>query len=162
MLIKSISIPIVAGLHIVLLLLGILVTQESLAVSVGNAKPYQVKAVYLYNFFYFIYWPEPINSREDFYICLLGEDPFRKALDYVVDKNNKKSLKIKRLNKVTKADDCQILFIADSERENLATIFEYLHNKPILTVSDIPEFIEKGGMIKFYRTDLKSKKYVKL
>jgi len=41
----------------------------------------------------------------------------------------------------------------------LRAVFDFLKNKPLLTVSDIPQFIESGGMLKFY---LNRKRQVRL
>jgi hypothetical protein len=45
--------------------------------------------------------------------------------------------------------ECRILFISPSERGALAKIFEVLEGSAILTVSDMPEFAERGGAIQF-------------
>jgi hypothetical protein len=126
--------------------------QHSVAAPKETVKEYQVKAVYLYNFSHFIYWPDKLlEEKSQFYICVLGKNPFNNVLDYVASKEkfNDKPIKIKQFDNVKEIDECQILFISQSEKANLQSIFEQL-DKHILTVSDIPDFIEQGGMIKFY------------
>ena len=48
---------------------------------------------------------------------------------------------------VSDAEACQILFISTSEEERLRAILHYLHERPILTVADIPNFARVGGII---------------
>jgi hypothetical protein len=43
--------------------------------------------------------------------------------------------------------DCQILFLSNSERSRLSAILVQVQNLPI--VSDVPDFVERGGMIQF-------------
>jgi hypothetical protein len=113
-----------------------------------------VKAVFLYNFANFIKWPEKaFNSENDpFYICVHGKDPFKKNLDIAVqgEKIQGRHILIKRSTGLTDLLDCQILFISDSEANNLRNILREIGTKPILTVSDVVDFAELGGMIEFY------------
>jgi hypothetical protein len=45
--------------------------------------------------------------------------------------------------------DCQILFISSSEAKRLNKIIEALDKSAVLTVSDIPQFSQRRGMIQF-------------
>ena len=44
---------------------------------------------------------------------------------------------------------CHILFISSSEEGNLSKILEALKNLSILTVGEMKQFVESGGMINF-------------
>lgn len=126
--------------------------QYSVAAPKETIKEYQVKAVYLYNFSHFIHWPDKFfEEKPQFYICVLGKNPFSNILEYVASKEkfNDKPIAVKQFDNIEEMDECQILFISQSEKSVLQSIFEQL-GKHILTVSDIPDFIEQGGMIKFY------------
>ncbi|RKZ37069.1 MAG: hypothetical protein DRQ41_13685, partial [Gammaproteobacteria bacterium] len=54
------------------------------------AKEYQIKSVFLYNFSYFIKWPETVFSSNDapFHFCILGEDLFKRGIDLAVKHEN--------------------------------------------------------------------------
>lgn len=150
--------------YVVLLssLLCLVIYHNSLAASKEQAKEYQVKAVYLYNFSHFIHWPDTLMlSKNVFNICILGDNPFHNTLEYVVGKEKfkEKPIKVDYFSNVVDVDECQILFISQSEQGQLKTIFEHLQYKPILTVSDMSDFVELGGMIKFY---LNRKRQVRL
>ncbi|WP_353570545.1 YfiR family protein [Candidatus Albibeggiatoa sp. nov. BB20] len=120
------------------------------------AKEYQIKAVFLFNFVNFVSWPRSAfdNKSEPFSICVIGTDPFGIYLDFTTEGQTAKGgrgLKIKRLkDNVQDIRNCHILFISDSEQNNLNTILEKTRDLAILTVSDIDNFVKKGGMVKFF------------
>jgi hypothetical protein len=119
----------------------------------GQEKPgeYQVKAAYLYNFGRFVEWPTRVTtaSTGSFTICVLGEDPFGQALDATLAGETRGNQKVaaRRISSPQESVDCQILFIGSSEAKRLNKIVEALGNSAVLTVSDIPQFSRRGGMI---------------
>ena len=117
------------------------------------ATEYQVKAAYLYNFGKFVAWPDKgeMGKGQPFEICVLGEDPFGAALDTVVagETISGKDVATKRITNPREIDDCRILFISSSEGGRLTDILGALDRTSVLTVSDIPQFSQRGGMIQF-------------
>jgi hypothetical protein len=111
-------------------------------------QEYAVKAAYLYNFGKFAKWPSETPS---FNICLLGKDPFGSSLDRTVagESIDGKPIAVRRLNDLGAVRDCEILFVSSSERGRMAWVLAQVQNLPILTVSDAPEFLDRGGMIQF-------------
>lgn len=120
------------------------------------AQEYQIKAVFLFNFVNFITWPDKSfkQDSEPFRICVLGEDPFGVVLDVTVEKHlvEGRTLKIIRLKEVMAGKICQILFISELEPSRQKDILKIIRNLnlPILTVGDTDDFIQAGGMIKFF------------
>lgn len=112
-----------------------------------------MKAAYLYNFSRFIEWPtrSAAESREPFAICVLGKDPFGSVLDDTMSgqAGGAQSLVAKRLTNPQDALACSILFVGESEEDHLKEILAVLGKASVLTVSDIPRFSERGGMIEF-------------
>jgi hypothetical protein len=119
----------------------------------GQEKPgeYQVKAAYLYNFGRFVEWPARVAtaSTGSFTICVLGEDPFGPALDTTLagEMIGNQKVAARRISSLQESVDCQILFISSSEAKRLNKIIEALGNSAVLTVSDIPQFSQRRGMI---------------
>lgn len=114
---------------------------------------YEVKAVYLFNFSELMTWPESFdNSNTSIQICVFGQNPFGNFLNQLEGKNiNGRMLHFFNIkHDLTKTSYCQILFISRSEKGSLADILEYTQKYPILTVSDMDEFVIQGGMIQFY------------
>ncbi len=122
--------------------------------AVGAAEEYEIKSVYLFNLGNFIHWSEAVFSQsKTFEICILGINPFGKNLEYVIQ--NRQTLQklpvvIKDNRQFTEKDSCHILFISESAKDQIATLLPALKMKAVLTVSDIDNFIEQGGMVQFF------------
>jgi hypothetical protein len=114
---------------------------------------YQVKATYLYNFGRFVQWPPNATAAkgDSFSICILGQDPFGATLDSTVagEMLDGKPLAVKRISTARNAGECRILFISSTEENHLKEILVALDESGILTVSDMPAFSRRGGMIQF-------------
>ncbi len=128
------------------------------AQEIDQAKAIKVKAAYLYNFAKFIEWPEDTFEEEKapFIIGVLGNGPFGRVLDDTVrgKKIAQRPVKIRRFRTSevadrTKLKGCHILYVCSSQRNRLKEILLEVNARPILLVSDIPEFARNGGMIGF-------------
>ncbi len=117
-----------------------------------KVSEYQVKAAYLYNFGKFVKWPESMADKSKFFaVCVLGQDPFGSTLDSIMagEELEGKHLVVKRISAAQEADDCRILFISANEESHLKEILQTIDESGVLTVSDIPSFSRRGGMIEF-------------
>jgi hypothetical protein len=120
-----------------------------------NAKPtdYEVKAAYLYNFGRFVEWPAKAAEAQtdSFAICVLGQDPFGPVLNTALSKETiaGKSVVVKRLPAPDATMNCRVLFISSSEDNRLKQILISLGGASVLTVSDLPQFTRRGGMVQF-------------
>jgi hypothetical protein len=112
---------------------------------------YHVKAAYLANFGRFVEWPPQPAAAEGqpFNVCVLGDDPFGPALDAALagEAINRAPLRARRIAKPRDASNCRILYISLSEDTRLKPILADLGSTSVLTVSDIPQFAKRGGMI---------------
>jgi len=123
-----------------------------------EAKPteYEVEAAYLFNFGKFVAWPaaaQPADSR--FLICVLGTDPFGPVLDRTISGETVRGRPVQtmRITRPQDAAGCSILYISGSESGRLSKILSVIQGAPVLTVSDLPDFVEQGGMIQFVLHD---------
>jgi hypothetical protein len=113
---------------------------------------YAIKAAYLFNFSKFVEWPaSQAHPSDSFVIGVVGKDPFGKELK---DQFTSQIVQDKKLvfHHVTNVEDvahCHILFIPSSESEALGKILGALENTPVLTVSDMDRFVQRGGMVGF-------------
>jgi hypothetical protein len=118
-----------------------------------KVSEYQVKATYLYNFGRFVQWPSNATAAkgDSFSICILGQDPFGPTLDSMLagETLDSKPLAVKRISTPRDAGECRILFISSTEENHLKEILVALDESGILTVSDMPAFSRRGGMIQF-------------
>ena len=128
---------------------------SSVILLAQQQKPseYQVKATYLYNFGRFIKWPNsiPASKGDSFSVCVLGQDPFGSILDSTLagESLDSKPVVLHRFSKPQDAADCRILFISSNEEKHLSEILATLDENGVLTVSDMPGFARRGGMIQF-------------
>ncbi len=139
---------IAVGLAVALLVPG------PLAAAPTPSREFQVKAVFLFNFTQFVLWPQTAfeHARTPLCIAVLGEDPFGSALDEAVagEMVRNRPVVIARFARVSDVRDCHVLYIAGSEAANTDHILAQLSGKPILTVSDLPRFAERGGVVRFF------------
>jgi hypothetical protein len=138
-----------------------LVLAVSLLCFAQANKPgeYQVKAAYLYNFGKFVNWPSsftPLN-KNSFVICILGQDPFGSVLESTVagERVSGKPVELRRISRKQDATSCRVLFISSSERDRLEEVLTDFAPINILTVSDMPNFTSRGGIIQFVVLDNK-------
>lgn len=120
----------------------------------ARSQPTQrdVEAAYLYQFGNFVHWPSNASKADRpkaFYVCVLGADPFGNVLDKTLSGSTMNGLPMaaRRIASVRDARSCEILYIGTSG--NLEADLAALRDVPVLTVSDIPDFVSRGGMIQF-------------
>jgi hypothetical protein len=118
-----------------------------------SPKPtdYDVKAAYLYNFGRFVEWPLKAAQDGSFTVCILGQDPFGPTLDATLSGETigGKTVVAKRISGPEESGGCQILFLSLTEGSHLNKIISAVNKEPVLTVSDMPQFAQRGGMIQF-------------
>ena len=133
---------------------GLVAGAESLAPTM-----HQVEAAFLFNFAKFVTWPDDAfrRSEDSLIIGVLGEDPVGVILEETVrDKTIMgKKLAVKRFMRVQDAVKSHILFLSSSEESHLPQILKGLERATVLTVSDMEQFAERGGMIAFTVEDQK-------
>lgn len=133
-------------------------------------REYQIKAAFLYNFVKFTNWPgeqaadsdEPnaIDGNEPMTIGIIGKDPFGDAFEPIKDKRIKgRKILLKRFKELEESGPskeqlealrkCYLLFVCRSQKEQLKEIIDSVKDCPVLTVGDMGDFLESGGMINF-------------
>lgn len=129
------------------------VGQERVFSQIAEAKAipeYLVKSAMLYHFARFTNWPKGTFYEPDlpYRFCVVGQDPFGPDLDALVEETiRNRDIVTTRLRKIQHAKDCHLLFIARSEEGHLSEIFDQLAGRPILTIADMPDFANNGGII---------------
>jgi len=141
-----------------------LLTLALLVVLLGraNAEPAtekQLKSVFLYNFTMYVSWPPEAfdGAGAPLSVCVLGADPFGTVLDDTLrgETVNARKLSARRVSRVDEVSSCQILFISDSEAGELPALLKALAGKPVLTVGEMDQFAEHGGMIELRKVQSK-------
>jgi hypothetical protein len=134
------------------LALGATVARTS-ALEEVRPSEYQVKAAFIYNFAKFVEWPadRPIPEDEPFVITVLGQDPFGGVLDESLRGKSVagRQVKVRRVTRTEEVGHSEILFISDSEGEQLPRILKQFERDAVLTVGEMDGFAERGGVIRF-------------
>jgi hypothetical protein len=124
------------------------------AVPAAVSKEYQVKAAFLFRFAQFVEWPESAFADERSPICIgvLGDDPFGSSLEEMVSGESvgRRSFVVRRFREPEEIGACHLLFVGRSEERRLPEVFAHLRSAGVLSVSDIEDFAQLGGVIRFY------------
>lgn len=119
----------------------------------AGSTEYDVKAAFLLNFGKFIEWPKAAlaSASDQFNICVIGKDPFGDRLERVVSGEtiNGKRPHLQRLAEGDAMTDCHIAFVGASSSSSVTAIIKRSKGASTLTVGEMPQFTELGGMIQF-------------
>lgn len=93
-----------------------------------------LKAAFLYNFALYTEWPALGPAFE---ICIVGKDALGDALDALGTKAVAgRPIHIRRLAGTEVPDECNLLFIAAAESDQLGKLLAPLASRPLLTVAE--------------------------
>ena len=133
--------------YLMLVILGIFTFWSS--GSHAQTDESRVKALWVHTLMSYIKWNN--NSKSDKTICTRGLDRTYHFLKEVQDEK-KTSYKFKETGSNSSLDECNLLYIATSEANNITSILNSVDSKNIVTVSDIKGFAEDGGIIELSHT----------
>jgi hypothetical protein len=126
----------------------------SVAVPAQEANEQLVKVAFIYNFAKFTTWPDSVftDAGAPVTLCVVGKHEFGDAFDSVQGKSvGGRTVIVKYLNVYRNKDDCQVVYVAPSEKARLARIVSTGKETHALTVSDMDGFTESGGIIRMMR-----------
>jgi hypothetical protein len=134
------------------LLCLLLVVPVSMRVDAAQpaSAEYQLKTALIYKLTKFVKWPNG-SELEKFSICILGEDYFGSSINALEEREvNGLPIVIRRFAQSESVDHrCRVLFVSDSKQAFVESILQNYAKLPILTISDMDDFSEKGGIIQF-------------
>jgi hypothetical protein len=114
------------------------------------ASQTDVEAVYLYNFARFVRWPAEAEHNT-ITICIAGPEAYLDTLRKVVagERIGARPFAVRAVERAGQEVGCDILFFGSSSGERIDELLAASAGKPALTVSDLPGFLARGGMIQF-------------
>lgn len=140
------------------LALGCLISLQAWA---NEDKESLIKAAFLYNFVKFVEWPDDAaNTARHIDICVLGGNGFAEVAGKVLKEASSPMLQLNLVTGKTPAEaagQCRVVYVSHTEEGNAQEIIDALKSAPVLTVSDIPNFADKQGMIGFVQVEKKIK-----
>lgn len=116
----------------------------------------RIKAAIVYKVGKFVDWPSDAFAGPDapLQVCLVGDDPFANALSDVEGQRvqgRRILFRIIESNRRLDEGQCHILFFPRSAALGSPSMLRGLAGKPVLTISDLPGFARRGGMIALVR-----------
>lgn len=113
-------------------------------------KVMHVKGAFLYAFSKFITWPNT-DGAEHFNLCVADQPSLAEILTATTrDRQVKgRGVRIQQVSGDGDTDTCDMLYLAGQDGEALQTYLDAVREQPVLTIGDAPDFLERGGMIRF-------------
>jgi hypothetical protein len=131
--------------------LGLIAAQP---VDAQQANEYLVKAAFIYNFAKFTTWPDSAfaDPQAPVTLCIVGKHDFGNAFETVQGKSvGGRSVIVRYLTTFRNKDQCQVIYVAQSESSRLTRIVTASRTSHALTVSEIDGFADRCGMIRMVR-----------
>jgi hypothetical protein len=127
-----------------------------LCASIGRAQDVQessLKAAFIFSFARFTEWPQDVlQTAATFTACVLGDNPIRDALDRVVKGRqlSGRAISVSQVKLDGKLRSCQLLYVSGVTSAQVAAIVASVRGAPVLTISDVDDFAEQGGIAQMF------------
>jgi hypothetical protein len=133
--------------------------------ALGQPSEAAVKAAFLPRFARYVTWPPPArpDAREAFQVCVIGIDPFGRALDQAAAGQGVDGhpVSIRRLQSASGAAGCHVAFVQGANGQATGQLLAALSRLPVLTVTDARSGAQRGmihfsvvsGRVRFFIDD---------
>lgn len=114
---------------------------------------YKLKAAFLFNFISFVEWPtnKVAGTNTTILVGCLSDDPAAPVLARALEGKVGRPIKLVVFKEKDDPRDCHLLFIGRARKAQVDDTLTALKKAPVLTVSEIDLFAQRGGMINFVR-----------
>jgi hypothetical protein len=130
---------------------ALLILWSALPSGISTAETpqeFKIKAGYLLNIPMFADWTSSPAGYPSFKVCVIGETPLNDVLESMKGRRIKnRPVALATIHDIAQTDNCQVLFIAASERFRLQRLLPEAHRMGIMTISDMRDFSRQGGMV---------------
>jgi len=135
-----------------------LLTSKGLCIDVhaGTVGEYIVKSALILNFARFTDWPPEAfaDSPDILHICILGDDAVVDEFAGIKGKRvGERHLAVRKVSSTQRLQNCNLLFVCDSNRKRLPQFFEAVKGKSVLTIGEMAGFAESGGIINLVKVE---------
>jgi len=117
-----------------------------------QATERDIKAAFLYNFTRYIEWPPEAfaGASEPFRLCVIADEDFtRRAASFVTGEQVHGRPIEFVVPPASALARCHILFVGRQAGARLSALLAVTAGRPVLTVGETPDFIDRGGMVLF-------------
>lgn len=114
----------------------------------------RIKAAVVYKLAKFVEWPATSfeHARSPLQFCLLGDSPLAHALKSATGRTvSDHPVAVTRTEDLAVGDDCHVLYVSRAQQQRLPAVFARFADRPVLTISDIEGFAQRGGIVGLIR-----------
>jgi hypothetical protein len=119
----------------------------------------QVKAAFLFNFIKFVDWPNGVfaGKNSPFVIGVIGDGPFGKEIRESLQGKtiSGRELQIRKITRPGEIRGMHALLVCASEVGIMPEVLASVKGTPVLTIGEMDQFGQQGGIINFYLQDNK-------
>lgn len=139
------------GLHTLIAACLLLAAGLAPAPAAQSLTDVQAKLVIIHNFISeYIRWPGrySLDDTRQIYICAQGEDELTTALP-LLERASTETLKVNVVQDPSEAEltICHVMVFAATEKRNFRQQMAKMKEFPVLTISNMKHFLDKGGMV---------------
>jgi hypothetical protein len=119
-----------------------------------SAEEQAVKTALVLNFARYTDWPSDAlaSSPGSLRVCIIGEAPLADSFQEIEGRTVKdRTISIRVVGRGDDPTSCDVLFVDSRNRRRLQLVFAAIRDLPVLTVGEMPDFIDLGGIINLYR-----------
>ncbi|MEO8259838.1 MAG: YfiR family protein [Acidobacteriota bacterium] len=135
---------------------GVAIASFLLLCSIARAQDVMespLKAAFIYNFAKFTEWPPDVMpAGAPFTACVLGDVSLREALERVVKGRqfSGRAILVSDVQLEGKLRSCHLLYISGTTAARVTSAIAAVGNAPVLTISDLDNFTQIGGMVQLF------------
>ncbi|MBF0369041.1 MAG: YfiR family protein, partial [Magnetococcales bacterium] len=107
---------------------------------------------YVFNILKFVAWPDVGDAPLT--LCVLGKKPSIETLNRLSGRIiGNRSLEVRHIEATHQAANCHAVFLSTLVNGQLPATLKTLGHHHPLTISDLPQFAEVGGMVSLFEDD---------
>ena len=134
------------------LLLGTLLTLFVCTYATAQSiEENQLKMALAFNFASYVEWPN-LGKQDPIDFCIFDDkhltETFHKLTTRTIDEH---SISVRDIDLNDTLSDCEVLIFNGRDRKRIALALDAVKDKPVLTIGELPDFIDSGGVINLYR-----------
>ncbi len=117
-----------------------------------TAKAPVVIAAYLLNFIKFVAWPPDVVREDAPVVVCVADPPVADAMSTSLADwpAGARPVNLSRVTAPAVPADCGVLYVADLDDRQIATVLAGLHGRSVLSVSTAEDFAKHGGAIELF------------